>query len=164
MQTTPYILTPYPETTDIADIPKQMRDIAYSWENAWGGVWLTWSPVVTQAVGGIPAALVLNLSTSVARVRKIGRTVYVQAMLNVTSGAGAGDGYPLVQIPYPVADINIPAGVVWSSVGGSISGVAALVPHGGAYADNPSYIESFGTSTARVLGDWIALLLKYETV
>lgn len=164
MKTTTYLGTEYPEATDVADVPAQLYNIAKSWENAWGGLWLDWLPVVTQSSGGEPQALTLDTTNMHARVRKVGKTAYVQAYIPISANPGALTGYPLVFLPYQAASAYAPLGLVTSSVGGSIGTAMALVPTTGDYAGNTAVIEAFGASTARIANDWIGLLLRYETV
>lgn len=164
MQTTPYLLTPYPEALpDLADIPKNLRDIATSWENAFAGAWIDWNPVVTQSAGGEQYAMVFDLTNSVRRVRKVGRTVFVLAHLIVTTGTGQS-GYPQIFLPYPMADINICAGtIVWkqSTTTGACGAIkSSYTPN----LNNVSVVEAFGNSTARAANDTFDLLLRYETV
>lgn len=163
MQTTPYLETPFPDASDPADVPSNLYAIAANWENAWAGLWLDWAPVVTQSSGGAPQALTLNSSLTHARVRRIGLTVYVQALITVSANPGALTGYPLIFLPYRLANAETPAGLVTSSVGGGISTVMAKPPGGGSYAGNTGVIEAFGSATARVATDWFGLLLRYET-
>lgn len=161
-QYSPYLQTPYPETIDLADIPKNMRDIAVSWENAWGAIWLDWVPLVTQAGAGQAVALSLD-ATSTARVRKVGRTAYVQGHLLVSQGVGL-TGYPQIWLPYPMSDVDELGGFVTSVVGGALSTVGAVKSSFSANIGNPSVIEAFGTATARAAGDTFDIHLCYETV
>ena len=165
---TTYLGTPYPEaitaeTADLADIPKNMRDMAYSWENAWGGVWLDWIPVVTQGVAGVPAPLTIDLATSVRRVNKVGRTVHVQARLDISVGSGL-TGTVQVYLPYPLADTDVSPGLISASRAGGVATLLAINSTLLATLGNPSVIEHTGFSTTFTTGDWVGLHLCYETL
>lgn len=161
-KTTTYLQTPYPEAQDLADIPKNMRDIAVNWENAWAGQWIDWNPVVTQSATGLQVAMVIDPASTHARVRKIGRTVYVQAHIVVLTGT-TQSGYPQIFLPYPMANINTPLGSVsykqGTGQGRNIGFASTYSPNLG----NTSVVEIFGNSTARVAADWFGLHLCYET-
>jgi hypothetical protein len=163
MQTTQYLSTPFPEAADLADVPKNMRDIAVNWENAWGGVWLDWLPVVTQFELGEPAYLGIA-TTTVAKVRKVGKMVNIYARIDIAAGTGH-NGYPQVYLPYPVADIAAPMGVQTSFFSASSQGLhTAEASTFSSLLTNTSVVEIYSASAARVAGDFIALLLEYETV
>lgn len=166
MGTTDYIGTPYPETTNIGDVPKQMKDIAYSWEEVFGGVWNDFTPYITQGVSGVALTITLDLTTSICRYRKIGKTVFIAAHIDVSTGTGAS-AYPIIYLPLPMANAYIPAGLITSKIG-----AAAFTTLGRNYGytgassffSNPSQIAAFDQPTARVAADWFELLLRYETV
>jgi hypothetical protein len=165
MQMTQYLGTEYPEATDIADIPKQMRNIAVSWENAWGGVWLNWaSPILTQDTSGAAVPIALNPATTVARVKKIRSTIYIQAMLVVLTTPALG-GTPQIFLPYPMAYIDETPGIITAKWGGSSGGTAmtAIRSQVAANLTNPAVIEATNAGSL-VAGDWVALHLCYETV
>lgn len=163
MKLTPYLQTPYPEAADLADIPRNMRDIATSWENAWGAVWLDWNPVVTQSATATQVSMTMDLVNSVRRVRKLGRTVWIQAHLIVLVGT-AQSGYPQIFLPYPMANINTPAGHISWKQGTTNGRNTAFASTYTSNLGNVSVIEAFGNTTARVAADWFDLLLRYETV
>jgi hypothetical protein len=165
-QTTPNLITPYPETTDLADVSKNLGDIAISWETSFGAVWQPWTVTMVQgATAGGELAVITQDAASVARVFKTGKTVYAMAHLIVGTGTGL-IGFLMFSLPYPVADDSEPTGVITSKYGASnLNRSGAMPPINYATVDPSAWVfEDIGVPQNRVTGDWAGLLLRYETV
>lgn len=162
---TPNLQTPYPETLDIPDIPKNMRDIATSWENAFAGVWQTWNVSMIQGSTASGELLVVTLDpTSVARYFITGKTVYAMAHLIVATGTGL-TGFLLFTLPYPMLDTDEPVGIINSKYGASVlnqSGALSPTQYASVSPQEAFIYEDIGIPQARVAGDWAGLLLRYE--
>lgn len=161
------LTTPYPEAIpDLADVPKNMRDMAVSWENAFGAVWSPWNIVAVQGTTAVGAPVPIGLdAASVARVLKTGKTVYASAGLIVATGTGL-TGYVMFSLPYPMADSDEPVGVIQTKYSASTRNIsAAITPTVGQLLGSAGWVyEHVDTPTTRVAADWMGLLLRYETV
>ena len=164
MKNTTNTAVPYPEQTDVADMPAAMWTMALGFENTWAGVWTDYTPVITQFAAGQYVALTMDPAATRSRLRVIGKTVFLQSFITVLSNPAGGSGLPIIFLPAPVAQVNIPVGIVTMSTGGAVGASMAYVPNAGGQANNTGACWGSGSSANRAAGDWFGLLFRYETV
>lgn len=154
---TQYAGIPVPESTDIADEPFTLQQMAAAIDDIWGGAFDTYTPQLIQGAGATKY-ITLN-STTFARVKKVGKTVYLQTRLDVSAGTGSA-GEALTNLPYPAVSTDEPLGTVFCA-------------RGGAFSVNNWNIQTAKSNLVTVgcnngvsslsSGDFILLLLCYET-
>lgn len=152
-----------PESFDIADEPRALCNMALGIDAAWGGEWQDFTPLVSQ---GATDTVYLTLSaSSVARVKKIGATVYVVAYLLVAAGTG-NTGAPTIFLPYPAFSVHEPLGHLIDNRGSATApSVCQYGVVSAGTASQPTATDRLAAiqTNSRAANDWFGLHFCYET-